>query len=61
MPKPMPLPHDPRNPLQAAQARLDAAHRRLRTTHLPRGERRALADRITQLRADVDRLTHTAT
>jgi hypothetical protein len=53
----IPLPRDPRTPLQAAQARLDAA---LRTTYLPRGERQELADRITQLRADVDGLTPVA-
>lgn len=55
-----PLPRDPRTPLEAAQARLDAALLRLRTTHLPRGERQELADRVTRLRADVDRLTPVA-
>lgn len=56
----IPLPRDPRTPLEAAQARLDAALRTLRTTYLPRGDRQELADRITQLRADVDQLTPVA-
>jgi len=56
----IPLPRDPRTPLQAAQAQLDAALARLRTTNLPRGKRRELADRITKLRDTVGRLTASA-
>jgi len=52
-----PVPRDPRTPFQAAQARLVAANRRLRTTYLPRTQRQELADQIIALRADVDRLT----
>ena len=56
---PTPTPRDPRTPLQAAQARLNAAHHQMVTTYLPHDKRRDLADRITNLRAEVDQHTPT--
>jgi hypothetical protein len=52
----IPRPRDPRTPLQAALAKRAATARILRTMILPKAKRLQLADRLTELQAEIDRL-----
>ncbi|MEU4655107.1 hypothetical protein AB0G32_14405 [Streptomyces sp. NPDC023723] len=53
----MPVPTDPRTPLQRVTDQLAAANRKLTGPSLPRSERAALARRTQELEREIGRLT----